>query len=137
MDIEKIARQVLELYEKISSWEHSVVKGSGLTPEQMHTIEIVGHERSIRMKDLAGKMGITTGTLTVSVDRLEKQGFLIRKRHETDRRSFLIVLTEKGEEYFKEHYNFHLNMTEELVSGLTGEEQEMFSRILDKIVPVL
>ena len=82
----KLSHQLIELYERLSSWEQDVVKNSGLSTHQMHTIEIVGHSGSLRMKDLAQKMGVTTGTLTVMVDRLEQQDILHRQAHETDRR---------------------------------------------------
>ncbi len=69
-----LSQMIIEFYDKISSWEHEVVKKSGLSPAQMHAIEIVGHHQKLRMKELAEKMGgITTGTLTVMVDRLEKK----------------------------------------------------------------
>ncbi|THB77152.1 MAG: MarR family transcriptional regulator, partial [Desulfobulbaceae bacterium] len=38
MGIETLSHQMIELYDKISSWEHSIVKDSGLSPAQMHTI---------------------------------------------------------------------------------------------------
>jgi len=131
--IDTLSGLLIEFYEKISSWEHDVVKGSGLSPAQMHTIEIVGHCESLRMKELARKMGVTTGTLTVMVDRLEQQGLLKRIPHETDRRSYLIVLTEQGQVFFREHHQFHLQLTRELAAVLSPDEQEQFSAILEKI----
>ncbi len=132
--LEDLSHQIIEFYEKISSWELAVVKGSGLSPAQMHTIEIVGHAKPLRMKELAQKMGVTTGTLTVMVDRLEQNGLLERRPHESDRRSFLIDLTDKGREFFKEHHQFHLQLTKELTSTLTSDEQKQFSHILEKIM---
>ena len=73
MAVKTLARNIVEFYEKLSSWEHEVVRGSDLTPNQMHAIEIVGHEKSLRMKELAERLGVTTGTLTVTVDRLEQK----------------------------------------------------------------
>jgi DNA-binding MarR family transcriptional regulator len=67
---------IIEFYEKLSSWEQSVVAESGLTLPQMHTIEILGGNNLIKMKDLATKMGITTGTLTVMIDNLGKKGLV-------------------------------------------------------------
>ncbi|MBA3004228.1 MAG: MarR family transcriptional regulator [Desulfurivibrio sp.] len=130
----KLSHQLIELYERLSSWEQDVVKSSGLSTPQMHTIEIVGHSDSLRMKDLAKKMGVTTGTLTVMVDRLEQQGLLKRTPHETDRRSYLIALTEKGQELFSEHHQYHLHLTEEITSTLSREEQAQFSAVLEKII---
>lgn len=132
----KLSHQLVELYERLSSWEQTVVKSSGLSTAQMHTIEIVGHENGtpLRMKELARKMGVTTGTLTVMIDRLEKQGFLHRKPHETDRRSYLIALTEKGQELFAEHHHYHLRLTEEVTTALSLEEMRLFSAVLTKII---
>lgn len=133
----KLSRQLVELYERLSSWEHDVVKASGLSPAQMHTIEIVGHGAqggALRMKELAQKMGVTTGTLTVMIDRLEQQVLLKRIPHETDRRSCLIELTEKGQGLFSEHHQYHLRLTEEITATLSSEEQTLFSAMLDKII---
>ncbi|MCX5865398.1 MAG: MarR family transcriptional regulator [Deltaproteobacteria bacterium] len=135
--IARLSHQLVELYEKLSSWEQDVVKSSGLSTAQMHTIEIVGHGADgapMRMKDLAKKMGVTTGTLTVMIDRLEQQGLLQRTPHETDRRSYLIALTEKGQGLFAEHHQYHLRLTEEITATLSPEEQTVFSAVLEKII---
>lgn len=133
-DLEKLSHQLIEFYEKISSWEHSVVKGTGLSPAQMHAIEIIGHEKSLRMKELAAKMGVTTGSLTVMVDRLEQNGFMERKPHETDRRSFLVVLTDKGRKHFQKHHRLHLKLTQDGLAALTPTEQRDFTAALEKIL---
>ena len=99
-----LSQLMLEFYEKMASWEHSVVKQTGLSPAQMHTIEMIGHHQSLRMKELASRMGITTGTLTVMIDRLEKAGLVVRQPNANDRRSFHIVLTGEGRRHFEEHH---------------------------------
>lgn len=134
MSVKDLARSIVEFYEKLSSWEHEVVRGSDLTPNQMHAIEIIGHERSLRMKELAERLGVTTGTLTVTVDRLEQKGLIERQPHETDRRSYRVVLTSLGKKHFAKHHEFHVKLTEELTSVLTPEELECFNSVLGKIV---
>jgi DNA-binding MarR family transcriptional regulator len=134
MKLENLSRIIVEFYEKLSSWEESVVRDSGLTTAQIHTIEIVGHAGAIKMKDLAEKIGVTTGTLTVSVDKLEKKGLLVRRPHEKDRRSYMIELTREGNKYFEEHHNFHIRMTEEIVSCLSEQEQKAFTSIMEKML---
>ncbi len=134
MEIKRLSKIIVEFYEKLSSWEDAVVKDSGLTTAQAHTIEIVGHSGPIKMKDLAEKIGVTTGTLTVAVDRLEKKGMLLRKPHEKDRRAYLIELTDEGETYFALHHQFHIKMTEELVADLDAKEVGQLAEILEKIL---
>lgn len=133
MKLEYLSQQIIEFYDKISSWEHEVVKESGLTPTQMHAIEIIGHAGELRMKELAEQMGLTTGTITVMVDGLEKQGTVVRKRHEVDRRSILVTLTTKGDELFSEHHMMHMKLTQDLSSTLTEKEAGYLSAILTKM----
>lgn len=134
MSIETLSNQLIELYDKISSWEHSVVKDSGLSPAQMHTIEVIGHKKNLRMKELAEKLGVTTGTLTIGVDKLEKLDLVTRKPHDTDRRSYYVLLTEKGERMFEEHHRFHDNFTSEISTELTNTEVETLSKLISKIL---
>lgn len=134
MTVETLAQQIVEFYEKLSNWEHEVVRGSELTPGQMHAVEIIGHEKSLRMKELAEKLGVTTGTLTVTVDKLERKGLIERRRHESDRRSYRVELTPAGEKHFASHHAYHLQLTEEIVSTLTSEELDCFRTVLDKML---
>jgi len=134
MSLELLSRQLAEFYDKMSSWEHSIVRDSGLSPAQMHTIEIIGHNRDMRMKELAERLGVTTGTLTVGVDKLEKLGLVERKPHEKDRRSWLIVLTEKGKKMYEEHHAFHQQFTDEISCDLTLEQIEILTKHLGMIL---
>jgi DNA-binding MarR family transcriptional regulator len=133
MNVKLLSHQFAEFYDKIASWEHSIVKGSGLSPAQMHTVEVIGHNQGMRMKDIAKRLGITTGTLTVGIDKLEKMGLVARKPHENDRRSWLIVLTEKGELMYKQHHKFHQEFTGEISRDLTDKQIQSLSELL-KIV---
>lgn len=123
MDVEELSKTIIEFYEKLSTWEEGAVKDSGLTTAQNHAIEIVGHEGAIKMIRLAEKLGVTTGTLTVSIDRLEEKGLLRRVPHQSDRRSYLIELTEKGQDVFARHHNHHLNLTDEIMADFSEQEQ--------------
>ena len=137
MEIEDLTRLLVEFYEKFSSWEQCVVRETGLAPTQMHTLETLGSRGDLRMKDLAAGMGVTTGSLTVLVDRLERGGFVARRPHDSDRRSIVVGLTEEGERHFREHHALHLRLTRELAEGLSPEELTQFPAILRKITAQL
>ena len=132
-ELEILSAQVIEFYEKLSSWEAAVVRGSGLSLPQMHTLEILGQYPSLRMKELAAKMGVTTGTLTVIVDRLERLEMVARAPNESDRRSILVSLTGRGRELFEEHHKHHLDLARELFASLPEEEVRAFAATLRKL----
>jgi DNA-binding MarR family transcriptional regulator len=130
----ELSQTLIELYDKISSWEQAVVRKSDLSPAQMHTLEIIGHYGKLRMKDLAEKMGITTGTLTVMIDRLEKEGLVVRERHPTDRRSYVIILTDKGNELYAEHHQMHCLLTADLIASFNDDEIDTLTDYLKRLV---
>ena len=111
----KVLNQLLtEFYDKLSSWEQSVVKDTGYSLAQVHTIEVLGAHDAMRMKELADKLGITTGTLTVQVDKLVKAGLIERSPHQDDRRSILVILTEAGRAVHEHHNSLHLELVQDL-----------------------
>jgi DNA-binding MarR family transcriptional regulator len=129
----RLTRLLIEFYEKFSSWEHGVVRESGLTLPQMHTLEILGADGDLRMTELAARMGVTTGSLTVLVDRLERGGYVARKPHETDRRSIRVGLTGEGARLFAEHHALHERLTGELLCALSPEEAAQFEGLLERL----
>ena len=134
MSLEVLSHQLAEFYDKMASWEHSIVKDSGLSPAQMHTVEIIGHNQDMKMKELAERLGVTTGTLTVGVDKLEKLGLVERKPHESDRRSWLIVLTDEGKKMYEQHHKYHQEFTNEISRDLTIDQIDNLTELLDIII---
>ncbi|MCF6249572.1 MAG: MarR family transcriptional regulator [Desulfobacula sp.] len=132
-DLDQFSESIIRFYEKLFSREHAVAKDTGLSPQQNHTIDIVGSTGSIRMKSLAKKLSVTTGTLTVMIDRLEKSGFVYREKDPRDGRGFNINLTQKGDAVHKEHHACHIKLAEDILSGLEPDEAANFADILIKI----
>ncbi len=128
---------IIEFFEKLSSWENGIVRGNDLTLSQTHIVEILGSYKALRMKELAEKMGVTTGSLTVVVDKLVKKELVRRNPHKKDRRSLIVELTGKGKEYFVEHNRLHSQLTEEIMHHLTEEESKQFEKTLEKINQVI
>lgn len=86
------------------------------------------------MKELAKRLGVTTGTLTIGIDKLEKKGLVERRPHQQDRRSWLVGLTPKGREVFEQHHRFHLDYTQEIAAGLSTSEVKTLSELLGRVL---
>ncbi len=119
-----------EFYDRMSSWEMSVVKETGYSLAQIHTLEVLGSHGAMRMKELANRLGITTGTLTVQVEKLVQAGLIERQSIEGDRRSVLVSLTAQGREVFREHNSLHLTLTEDLTRHLSPDQRQSLSQML-------
>ncbi len=124
---------IIEFYEKLSSWEHSIVRDQGFSLSQVHTIELLGVHGAMRMKELADKVGVTTGTLTVQIDKMVESQWVMRRPHETDRRSILVELTDKGHALFLEHDALHLQLTTDLTAKMTTDERSVLLNLLSRM----
>jgi DNA-binding MarR family transcriptional regulator len=131
--LDELNQELFTFFNGFSSWENSVIKTSDLTVSEAHAIEILGTYGQMKMKNLAQYLGVTTGTTTVTVDRLEKKDYARRESVKEDRRVHLITLTEKGQQAFAEHHQYHSNLTEQISAVLSNEENEQLIKILKKI----
>lgn len=67
-----------------------------LGPSDLAALDHLYNSGSMAPKDLSALMGVTSGTMTALLDRVEKAGFLKRERNPDDRRALLIQLTPAG-----------------------------------------
>lgn len=133
LNLEMLNQLITEFYDKMSSWEHSVVKETGYSLAQVHTIEVLGNYGHLRMKELANKLGITTGTLTVQVDKLVSANLVERLSHPEDGRAIVVSLTPKGQEIHQYHNQLHLSLIKELTRNLDAKDEERLIAILTQM----
>ena len=86
------------------------------------------------MAHLSHETLVTQAAITVIVDNLEERGFVKRSRNGEDRRVIKVEITSKGKSMFKEALGTHRRFVEEMLDGLTDDELESFTMILDKLV---
>ncbi len=131
---QSLSEVMVELFERLSSWELSVVAESGLSLPLMHAVELLGIYGPMKMRDLCARLGVTTGTLTVTVDKLEKAGLVARVANPEDRRSWFIELTEAGKKTQAEHSAYHGRLVAEATSGFSEEELARFADFIRRFV---
>jgi len=104
-----------------------------ITNNDMHIIEAVGIEEPRKVSEIAKRLGVTVGTLTINMNNLEKKDYIVRTRSEKDKRVVHITLTERGKKAFFHHRDFHLNMIRTVVRDLDDEEKRILYRCLQKL----
>ncbi|PHV70421.1 MarR family transcriptional regulator [Sporanaerobium hydrogeniformans] len=92
-----------------------------VTLSELHTIEAIGLSFK-RMTEVASLLNINVSTLTVSINKLVKKGYVERKYSEEDRRVVLVGLTHKGMLAYRIHESFHAVMVKVMIKGLKEEE---------------
>lgn len=76
------------------------------------------------LNELARHMGVTAPTMSISIDRLEKKGYVIRLRDAADRRRVHVRLTSAGVRVRSASSVLDPPRVEAMVARLTDEERE-------------
>ena len=97
-------------------------------------LEALLHKGSLPVNEIGKKVLLTSGSITVAVDRLETKGFVERRAHGTDRRARIVHLTKEGRKVIRRVYADHAADMERLASAsLTRSERKTLIGLLKKI----
>lgn len=83
--------------------------------------------------DLASTGLITSGGLTLRLDRLENAGLIVRERDAADRRVVYAQLTAEGLELTDRAAKEHFANEERMLSGLTAADRRQLAALLAKL----
>ncbi|PJN88463.1 MULTISPECIES: MarR family transcriptional regulator [Bacillaceae] len=118
-------------------YQQNVATSLGLYNHDFISVDILRETGPITAGELAKKTGLTTGSITALVDRLEKFGYVRRQNDPNDRRRVIIVPEyEDKEEVYNTYLPLHNEMVK-LVSSYTPEELELITTFLGKASSVL
>ena len=104
-----------------------------LSMTEVHILEAIVKSESNMMSAVAKYLMITQGTLTVSVSKLEKKGYVERIKDESDRRNVRLMITDKAKDVLSVHDEFHKQMIDKIVNDLDIEEEQELLKSLVKV----
>ena len=134
--VNTLNRLISGAFNDISRVEHNSIRESGfenVSVNEAHTVDAIGMYVPKTMSAVAGKLEITMGTLTVSINHLVKKGYVIKMRSDTDRRAYMLSLTDKGKALYKAHQKFHFELVKSLIMDLSDYEADMFIEALSSL----
>lgn len=132
----QINNLLLNIYDKILVTEEKALsKGifGDISVAEMHTLEGIGLYGNRTMSETAATLGVTTGTLTVAIDRLVRKEYVERHRDPSDRRVVRIELTKKGKLAFRMHNKFHTLLVDRLTHPLDEIQRQV---LLDTLLGI-
>ncbi|HPJ24347.1 MAG TPA: MarR family transcriptional regulator, partial [Bacillota bacterium] len=126
---------LVDIFNRILAIEGESLKEKGvkLSMSEIHVLEAITKTDEPTMTNIANKLGITVGSLTVSVNTLYQKGFVSRDRDPEDRRKVIIGIQPKAEEVLEKHNEFHNEMINSIFNDLKVEEDELLISSLRKL----
>ena len=106
-----------------------------LTMSQLRVISCIFFNEAgvMRIKDIAGELGITAGGISQTVDSLVQEGLLTRCRDESDRRAVSVALSGYGQQVRAQVHKTFSEMFCRFLNGVPAESLEAFSGVLESI----
>lgn len=105
----------------------------GITVQQWAVIQQVDLKEPVTATELVHILDMDKPTISGIVQRLEKKELLVKRDHPTDKRSFLLSLTEIGRSALEDYQQLSDHIVEKHLSILTEQEQASFNHLLSKI----
>ena len=102
--------------------------GLNLTPDQFTILRWLDERESEGMsqRQLSELMSSDPNTITSVLNRMQKSKFIVRKRHETDRRANRICLTPVGKRAYGKARNIAVKLQREVLAALPESRRERF-----------
>lgn len=121
---------------KLKQYTALMLKQSNLklTPEQFLLVDLLWNQGAMSQQQLADTMQKDKNSITKLVDALEKKGFVVRQRDEKDRRSNIIVLTDKAQTLKEEAKKAGITMLDKMLDGIDEQELKSFLNTLNTML---
>ncbi|MDU7141318.1 MAG: MarR family transcriptional regulator [Finegoldia magna] len=103
-----------------------------LTLGQFAVMEALYSKGRLSTGEVMEKILSTSGNIPVIVKNLEKDGFITRKQDESDKRRFILDLTDKGKNLMDEIVPENLKFMDELISLWDDEDKKELIILMNK-----
>jgi len=113
-----------------------VFHGTGITSADfavLANLRRAGQPYQLTQRQLMDALRLTSGTVSVRVDRLAERG-LVRREHAPDGRGVLVTLTEGGARTFDTLAPRHLANESRLVAALDPDQQAILAALLQSLL---
>jgi DNA-binding MarR family transcriptional regulator len=104
-----------------------------LTPEQFMLIDLLWNQGPMSQQQLADQMQKDKNSVTKLVDAIERKGFVLREQNRQDRRSNILVVTEKAEALKCGAKQKGITILDEMLVGIDEAELRSFLATLHKL----
>ena len=128
--LEKVYRDILRIEE--TELKRSQFRDLSIT--EMHTIDAIGMHEQPTSSEVATRLHVTQGTLTVGIKNLVRKGYVERVHDDADKRIVNLALTRKGRLMYRAHQAFHQQMVASFVSGFDEHDIALIEAALDNLM---
>jgi DNA-binding MarR family transcriptional regulator len=132
-DVDAIAATLIYLYTESRRLTKQLARSVGLTGPQLTVIKMLDTQGDLSLSSLSERIRAQNSTVTGIIDRMEREGLVVRARSQSDRRRVLIALTDKGRQLASQIEVEPLQIFRQALGSLPRGDVEELLRILGKL----
>jgi DNA-binding MarR family transcriptional regulator len=129
-DVDPILETFVYLYTESRRATKGVAREHGLTGPQVTVLKLLEGVGDLSLSELSERIQARNSTITGIVDRMQRDGLVLRRRSERDRRVVEIVLTPQGRLLAKAIPVQPMEMFASALRALPHDDREALRRIL-------
>lgn len=104
-----------------------------LNRSQASVLFVLHQKDTISQKELAEQLNVTAPSITSSIQKMEREGYITREQDRHDQRVMRLALTEKGRSCIQSVKNVADRMEKVLFEDMNPEERLLFRRLLKQM----
>jgi len=137
MDHLEVLKSIFLLVMKFSKFLPPIEEFSDMRSSEIYSFLYVALFGPRKMKDISEFLSTTKSNVTVVVDALETRGLVRREHDTTDRRTYQVVLTERGRELFEKVKESFGRLMDSVMEKLSPEDRAVIGEGFKRMVEVL
>ena len=103
-------------------------------PAQHRILMNINMMPGISQKELAKILQVSPATITISVKKLIKAGYIIKTNSDEDNRRNILTITDKGKEVVSKSDIIFNTIDREMYEGFSDEEMDILTGYLERII---
>lgn len=131
----------IQLFRKMATrtilFHQAAAQSLGLFPTDLKSADILNEAGPMTAGELGKKTGLSTGSVTALIDRLEKAGYVMRKKDPEDKRRVIIVPLTAGKANVKRLFSSLSRSTISLCRQYKEEELQLIFDFLGKATDMM
>jgi len=132
---ERIQAGVIRLIADVILFNHAVAQREGLGPSDGEFLTLLQAHGPMTAGELSTRTGLTTGSTTGVIDRLEAAGLAHRRRDPADRRRVIVTADNDAiNRRMMPHYAGQAERLHAVMSSRSNEELEVIAAFLDDVL---
>ncbi len=132
-DVDQVLETIIYLYTESRRITKELARRADLTGPQLTVVKILEQIGDLSLSELSERIRAQNSTVTGIIDRMEREGLVVRERSKEDRRVVYIRLTPKGRKLAEEIPVEPMEIFRNALQCLSANETRELLKILGKV----